>query len=131
MWQIFIILYLSYLILGPHWETRLVQGENLKIVQSLTEFGRRSIFISYVALLFVAWFVYKPSMTSFMGALTMSGAATAGFFTSSMEERLFRCTSFLVLFVIYKGMNYMNTQLWLTIALLMFYTFTQEKLYIG
>lgn len=123
-------MYLSYLILGPHWETRLVQGENLKFVQSLTEFGRRSIFISYVALLFVAWFIYKPSMTSFMGALIMSGAATAGFYLKYGTETI-PMHLFLVLFVIYKGMNYMNTQLWLTIALLVFYTFTQEKLYIG
>ena len=130
MWQTFIILYLSYLILGPHWETRLVKGENLQFVRSLTEFGRRSIFISYVALLFVAWFIYKPSMTSFVGALTMSSAATAGFYLKYGRETI-PMHLFLVLFVIYKGMNYMNTQLWLTITLLTFYTFTHEKLYIG
>lgn len=130
MWQTFIILYLSYLILGPHWETRLIKGEKLRIVKSLTEFGRRSIFISYVALLFVSWFLYKPSMTSFMGALIMTGAATSGFYLKYGRETI-PMHLFLVLFVIYRGMNFMNTQLWLTLTLLVFYTFTHEKLYIG
>ena len=130
MWQIFIILYLSYLILGPHWETRLIKGEKLRIVESLTEFGRRSIFISYVALLFVAWFLYKPSMTSFVGALSMTGAATSGFYLKYGRETI-PMHLLLVMFVIYRGMKFMNTQLWLTLTLLTFYTFTHEKLYIG
>lgn len=121
---------MSYLILGPHWETRLIKGEKLRIVKSLTEFGRRSIFISYVALLFVSWFLYKPSMTSFMGALIMTGAATSGFYLKYGRETI-PMHLFLVLFVIYRGMNFMNTQLWLTLTLLVFYTFTHEKLYIG
>src|SRR5210317_637208 len=104
MWQTFIILYLSYLILGPHWETRLIKGEKPRIVESLTEFGRRALF--------------------------MTGAATAGFYLKYGRETI-PMHLLLVMFVIYRGMNFMNTQLWLTLALLVFYTFTHEKLYIG
>jgi hypothetical protein len=130
MWQTFIILYLSYLILGPHWETRLIKGEKLRIIDSLQELGRRSIFISYMALLFVAWFLYEPSTTGFVSALMMSGAAAAGFYLKYGRETI-PMHIFLVMFVLYKGINYMNTQLWLTLALLTFYTLTHEKLYIG
>ena len=130
MWQAFIILYLSYLILGPHWETRLIKGEKLRVVKSLMELGRRSVFISYVALLFVAWFLYTPSMSSFMGALIMAGAATAGFYLKYGLETI-PMHLFLVMFIIHRGLEYMNIQLWMTIGLLIFYTFTHEKLYIG
>ena len=130
MWQAFIILYLSYLILGPHWETRLIKGEKLRVVKSLMELVRRSVFISYVALLFVAWFLYTPSMSSFMGALIMAGAATAGFYLKYGLETI-PMHLFLVMFIIHRGLEYMNIQLWMTIGLLIFYTFTHEKLYIG
>lgn len=130
MWQVFIILYLSYLILGPHWETKLLRGEKLAIVDSAKELGRRSIFISYVAILFVAWFLYKPSSITFMNALIMSGSAMVGFYLKYGPETI---PTHLLLtgFLIYSGLEYMNPQLWITLILIGFYTLTHEKLYIG
>jgi len=32
MWYIFVILYVSYLILGPHWESKLLERKPLLIV---------------------------------------------------------------------------------------------------
>ena len=130
MWQVFIILYLSYLILGPHWETKLLRGEKLAIVDSAKELGRRSIFISYVAILFVAWFLYKPSSITFMNALIMSGSAMVGFYLKYGPETV-PTHLFLVGFLIYSGLKYMNPQLWITLILIGFYTLTHEKLYIG
>jgi hypothetical protein len=130
MWQVFIILYLSYLILGPHWETKLLKGEKLAIVDSAKELGRRSIFISYVAILFVAWFLYKPSSITFMNALIMTGSAMVGFYLKYGPETV-PTHLFLFSFLIYSGLKYMNPQLWVTLMLVGFYTLTHEKLYIG
>ena len=129
MWQVFVIIYLSYLILGPHWETKILKGEKLAIVDSVKELGRRSIFISYVALLFVAWFFRKPSSVTFMNALIMTGAATVGFYLKYGSETV-PMHLILVTFLIYSGRQYMNPQLWVTLALIGFYTLTHEKLYI-
>ena len=121
---------MSYLILGPHWETKLLKGEKLAFVDSASELGRRSIFISYVALLFVAWFFYTPSSVTFMNALIMAGSATIGFYLKYGPETV-PMHLILVSFLIYSGRGYMNPQLWITLGLIGFYTLTHEKLYIG
>jgi hypothetical protein len=130
MWRVLVLLYISYLILGPHWETKILKGEKLDIVDNFKELGRRSIFISYVALLFVAWFLRKPSSITFMNALIMTSAATAGFYLKYGTETI-PMHIFLVTFLIYSGLKYMNPQLWMTLCLVLFYTLTHEKLYVG
>jgi hypothetical protein len=130
MWEVFILLYFSYLILGPHWETKIIQCKRPLVVDSLRELGRRSIFISYIALLFTAWFLYKPSMTSFISALILSGSATAGFYLKYGKEEV-PMHMLLNAFILYYGREYMNPQLWITFGLVTFYTLTHEKLYIN
>ena len=129
MWKIFLALYVSYLILGPHWISKITQGEKLDIVHSVKEFGRRSIFISYIALLYVSWFLKEPSYTSFINALILSIAATIGFHLKYGRERL-PMHILLNLFVIYTGRQYMTLQTWLTLALLVFYAGTRDILYL-
>lgn len=129
MWRVFILMYLSYLVLGPHWISNLIQGKKLAIVDSPREFGRRSIFISYIALLYVAWFLWKPTQTSFINALILSGAATAGFYIKYGPETL-PMHILLNIFVLYQGREYMEPQTWLTIALLVFYVATRDILYL-
>ena len=74
------MLYFSYLILGPHWIAKTAQGKKLDIVDSPREFARRSIFISYVSLLYIAWYLKNPSKSTFINALILSGGATLGFY---------------------------------------------------
>ena len=128
--MIFIVLYLSYLILGPHWESKLLTGEKFAIVDSIRELFRRSIFISYVALLMIAWFLYSPSQTSFISALILTMMAMTGFHLKYGPEKPIPTHLLLMLFLLYKGRQYMKPQLWLTIALVGFYTLMHEKLYI-
>ena len=129
MWQLFLVLYMSYLVLGPHWIANVVQGKKLAIVDTPREFLRRSIFISYVALLYVAWFLWKPSQSSFINAIMLSGAATLGFYLKYGRETV-PMHILLNLFVLYKGRNYMDLQTWLTLVLLVFYAATRDILYL-
>ena len=131
MWWLFLLLYCSYLILGPHWETKLVKGEKLAIVDSKEELGRRSIFISYVALLFISWFLLRPSRSSFMSALILTIAATTGYHMKYGPEKPIPTHLILTLYLLYQGRYYMTLQLWLTMALVVFYTLMHEKLYIA
>jgi hypothetical protein len=130
MWWIFLLLYCSYLILGPHWETKLLRGERLAIVDSERELLRRSIFISYVALLLISWFLLFPSESSFMSALLLTVAATTGFHMKYGPEKPVPMHLLLTLFLLYQGRSYMSIQLWLTMALITFYTLMHDKLYI-
>lgn len=130
MWWVFLLLYFSYLIMGPHWESKLIKGEKLAIVDSKKELGRRSIFISYVALLFISWFLLRPSRSSFTSALILTIAATTGFHMKYGPEKPFPMHLLLTTFLLYKGRMYMSIQLWLTMILVGFYTTMHENLYI-
>lgn len=130
MWWAFLLLYCSYLILGPHWESKLLKGEKLAIVDSKEELGRRSIFISYVALLFISWFLLQPSQSSFTSALILTIAATTGFHMKYGPEKPIPMHILLTLFLLFKGRMFMTIQMWVTMILVAFYTTMHEKLYI-
>jgi hypothetical protein len=130
MWWVFLLLYCSYLILGPHWESKLLKGEKLAIVDSKEELGRRSIFISYVALLFISWFLLQPSQSSFTSALILTIAATTGFHMKYGPEKPIPMHILLTLFLLFKGRMFMTIQMWVTMILVAFYTTMHEKLYI-
>lgn len=131
MWWLFLLLYCSYLILGPHWETKILKGEKLTIIDNAEELKRRSIFISYVALLFISWFLLRPSYSSFMSALILTIAAMTGFHIKYGMEKPIPTHLILTMYLIFQGWRYMTLQLWLTLALVAFYTLMHENLYIA
>lgn len=130
MWYIFIILYVSYLILGPHWESKLLERKPLSIVDSVKELGRRSIFISYVSLLYTAWFLYRPSYATAVNALLLSGGATYGFYTKYGPEKPIPMHVILNVFLLIMSMEYLDFQTLLTVSLLVFYQLTRNVLYL-
>ena len=130
MWYIFVILYVSYLILGPHWESKLLERKPLLIVDSMKELGRRSIFISYVSLLYTAWFLYRPSYATAVNALLLSGGATYGFYTKYGPEKPIPMHVILNVFLLIMSMEYLDFQTVLTVSLLVFYQLTRNMLYL-
>jgi hypothetical protein len=130
MWYIFVILYVSYLILGPHWESKLLERKPLLIVDSMKELGRRSIFISYVSLLYTAWFLYRPSYATAINALLLSGGATYGFYTKYGPEKPIPMHVILNVFLLIMSMEYLDFQTLLTVSLLVFYQLTRNALYL-
>ena len=130
MWYIFVILYVSYLILGPHWESKLLERKPLLIVDSMKELGRRSIFISYVSLLYTAWFLYRPSYATAVNALLLSGGATYGFYTKYGPEKPIPMHVILNVFLLIMSMEYLDFQTLLTASLLVFYQLTRNVLYL-
>jgi len=130
MWYIFVILYVSYLILGPHWESKLLERKPLLIVDSMKELGRRSIFISYVSLLYTAWFLYHPSYATAVNALLLSGGATYGFYTKYGPEKPIPMHVILNVFLLIMSMEYLDFQTLLTVSLLVFYQLTRNMLYL-
>jgi hypothetical protein len=129
MWQVFIVLYFSYLTLGPHWIAKLVRKEPLDIVKSPTEFLRRAVFISYVALLYTAWFLYRPSLSSFLNALAVSLAATLAYYSRWGPEKTLPMHALLNIFILVSGKQFVDTQTFITLALGVFYLMFQNKIY--
>jgi hypothetical protein len=130
MWQIFIILYVSYLILGPHWESKLIEKQPLLLVDSVKELLRRSIFISYVSLLYTAWFFYSPSYATAVNAIILSVGATYGFYLKYGPEKPFPMHIILNVFLLFSTMPYLDFQTVLTVCLMLFYHLTQNVLYL-
>ena len=130
MWYIFVILYVSYLILGPHWESKLLERKPLLIVDSAKELARRSIFISFVSLLYTAWFLYRPSYATAVNALLLSGGATYGFYTKYGPEKPIPMHVILNVFLLIMSMEYLDFQTLLTVSLLVFYQLTRNVLYL-
>ena len=130
MWQIFIILYVSYLILGPHWESKMIEKKPLLLVDSVKELLRRSIFISYVSLLYTAWFFYKPSYATAVNAIILSVGATYGFYLKYGLEKPFPMHIILNVFLLFATMPYLDFQTVLTVCLMLFYHLTQNVLYL-
>ncbi len=129
MWRVFLLLYASYLILGPHWESKLLTGKKMDIVSSKEELGRRSLFISYAALLFISWFLFRPSHSSFVSALILTIAATTGFHIKYGPERPIPMHILLTLYLLVAGRSFMTIQLWITVILVALYTAMHEQLY--
>jgi hypothetical protein len=129
MWWVFVVLYFSYLTLGPHWIAKLVRKEPLDIVKSPEEFLRRAIFISYVALLYTAWFVYRPSFSSFINALAVSLAATLAYYSRWGPEQTLPMHALLNMFIVVSGKNFVDVQTFMTLVLGIFYIMFRDKIY--
>ena len=129
MWQLFIALYFSYLFLGPHWISNVITGKDIRVVDSSKTLAKRSVYISYVSLLYTAWFLYSPSQTTFVYAALMSMVSTMAFYTQYGPEDplpMHICLSFAVLLI---GRGSAVTQLYLQMLLVLFYPLTKNILY--
>jgi len=128
-WQLFLGLYFSYLFLGPHWISNIITGKPLRVVDSPKTLMRRSVFISYVSLLYTAWFLYNPTELTFVYAALLSMAATMAFYTQYGPEDPLPMHLFLNFAVLMMGRGYANEQFYLTMLLVIFYPLTKNILY--
>lgn len=129
MWQLFLGLYFSYLFLGPHWISNLITGKNLKIVDSPKTLVKRSVFISYVSLLYTAWFLYAPSETTFIYTAILSMISAMAFYTQYGPEGPLPMHLMLNFIILMMGRDYANEQFYLTMLLIIFYPLSKNILY--
>lgn len=129
MWQLFVAVYFSYLILGPHWISNIITGKKVRMVDSPVTLIRRSMFISYVSLLYTAWFLYNPSQLTFMYAALMSMMATMAFYTEYGPEDPLPMHLFLNFAILVMGRDYANVQFLVTMLLIIMYPLTKNIIY--
>ena len=129
MWQLFLGIYFSYLILGPHWISNLITGKELRLVDSPKTLVRRSLYISYVSLLYTAWFLYNPTELTFMYTALLSMMSTMAFYTQYGPEHPLPMHLFLNFAIIMMGREYANEQFYLTMLLVIFYPLSNNILY--
>lgn len=129
MWFFFVLLYVLYLVLGPHWESRILQGKPLKIFETCEQIKQRSMFISYITLLYTAWFFFRPSYVTFINAFILSLISTISYNMRWGAEEFFPSHIFLNLIILGKGFNYLDTQTSLTTLLMLFYPMVYKTIY--
>ena len=129
MWQLFIAIYISYLFLGPHWISNLITGKELRLVDSTKKLLKRSVYISYVSLLYTAWFVYTPSALTFVYAALLSMMATMSFYIQYGPEDPLPTHLFLNFAILTMGRDYANEQFYISMLLVIFYPLTRNILY--
>ena len=103
MWQIFLILYASYLIFGPHWESRLIEKKPYKLLIQSRNFLDSLYLYRTSHFLYTAWFLYKPSYKTLMNALMISGGATYGYHSRWGPETPFPMHVLLNIFLLIAG----------------------------
>ena len=76
---VYLILYVAYIILGPHFISRLIKGDTLEIVDSPTTFFSRALFLSYLSYLATAYFFLNPTQTTWIIAIIINISAIIGY----------------------------------------------------
>ena len=84
---IYLLLYVIYIILGPYFITRLIRGKKLNITKNIPKILKRTVFISYIALLYNAYYFYNPKIESFINALIINFLAAIAFTAKWYEQR--------------------------------------------
>ena len=76
---VYLFLYVSYVILGPHYINRFFRGDKLKIASNFNQIFRRMLFLSYIAFLYSAYYFYKPNLETFINTLIINLIASIAF----------------------------------------------------
>jgi len=76
---IYIFLYTSYVILGPHYISRLIRNDTLEIVDTPVELISRLFFLSYISYLTSAYFFINPNSLSWIIAILVNISALLGY----------------------------------------------------
>ena len=136
---IYIILYLLYVVMGPHFIVKSIKGQKLDIANSFTVLILRMIFFSYISLLYAAFYFHKPNTEKFVNTVIVILIATIGFNIKwSDDENYGTLVHFLILLpvlissYVYKinisKYKFNNLSLF-TIIMLVVYYFVQNKIY--
>lgn len=141
---IYIILYILYIILGPHFISRLFRRDQIKIVSSYNELLRRMFFLSYIGLLTNAFYFYKQDINSLIITILVNLYVLIGFIIKWFHIRntdpyyYIGIVSHILIFIpILISVFYLNLNIKInkfsiiiTIFLLFLYTFIQNNIYI-
>ena len=76
---IYIILYITYIIFGPHYIMRIVKKDNINLPNNIQELGKRMLFLSYLSYLYNAYYFYNPNIETFLNAVVVNLLAIAAY----------------------------------------------------
>lgn len=76
---IYIILYICYIILGPHFIRRIINKDKLLIVNNSKQLLKRIFYLSYLSLLYNAYYFSNPSLETFYNVVLINTIVIIGF----------------------------------------------------
>ena len=152
---IYIILYISYVVLGDHYIIRLIRNDKLDITNSINKLISRMFYLSYLALLSNAYFFYNPNINTWTICIILNIVAIIGFCIKFYNKRnispyyyLGIVSHILIInniiplimgyyyfnlnknYITFKNIKFRNTILYLSIFL-MIYIIIQNNIYIN
>ena len=65
-------MYVTYILLGPHYISRLIRNDDLRLATSINELLLRIFYLTYVSLLFSSYFFYNPNLSSWLLAIIIN-----------------------------------------------------------
>ena len=76
---IYLFLYLTYVILGPHYIARLIRNDTLQITTSFQDIISRMFYFTYIVILINAYFFYNPTIFVWIITVIMNIFSIIGF----------------------------------------------------
>lgn len=76
---IYLFLYITYIILGPHYIARSIRNDTLQIATSFQDIISRMFYFTYIVILINAYFFYNPTLTTWIITVIMNIFSIIGF----------------------------------------------------
>ena len=76
---IYLFLYITYIIIGPHYIARIIKNDTLQIATSFQDIISRMFYFTYIVILFNAYFFYNPTLTIWIITIIMNIISIIGF----------------------------------------------------
>ena len=139
---IYILLYISHIILGPYYYTFLIKNQPIKYrSKNIVDALKYMVYITYISFLFTIYFLYNPNPETFVCAFLVTLYSLISYiiiYTHSKHfiESIILHTILLIPFIFYKF--HYNIQLnkfkprfltYFTIILLIIYSFIYKYIY--
>lgn len=140
---IYIILYISHIILGPYYYTFLVKKQPIKYrSKNIVDALKHMVYVTYISLLFTIYFLYNPNPETFVCAFLVTLYSLITYIiiykqdSEHFVESIILHTILLIPFIFYKF--YYNIQLnrfkprfltYFTIIFLISYSFIYQYIY--
>jgi hypothetical protein len=139
---IYTLLYISHIILGPYYYRFLVKGESPKFIsKSIGDVLKKSVYITYISMLFTIYFFTNPNTETYMCGLLITVLSLVFYIIKYRDSEYFKESMIdhsilMLLYIFYKFYYDIQIKLYkpttvsyFTLILLIIYFFIQDLIY--
>lgn len=142
--MIYVILYITHIILGPYYYRFMLKGQRPKYISNtISDILKKSVYITYISMLYTIYFLIKLDTESYICALSMTLISLITYIIKyGGKGRFFSASAFdhtllIIPFIFYKSYYNINIEMYnpgmlsyLTMIILIIYAFTHKQIYL-